>query len=110
MKVYSLYLFTVCAQAFFGQAYSVDPVPAVSESSKDARRAALEKELADLKQQRAKYAHWSRYANREAFRLQDRDWVEYQEYLRMEARAQRKLDEIDARSAQVQRELDSLLK
>ena len=55
----------------------------------------LEKKLQDLQEERRKYEQWARYADREAYRLMSRDWVEYQEYLRMQQRAQSKVQEID---------------
>lgn len=83
---------------------AVDPIATTSNS----RIEVLQKQLAQLQEEKLKYEQWSRYADREADRMMSRDWIEYQEYIRMQERAQAKVEELDFVCKKVEKELKSL--
>lgn len=103
-------LFFTCALCFAGFSCStppslcaVDPV-----TTNGSRIDILQKQAKELQDEKLKYQQWARYADREANQMMSRDWVEYQEYIRMQERAQAKVEEIDFMCKKIEKELKSL--
>lgn len=103
-------LLLTCSLCFTGFSCSnppslsaVDPAPTAPT-----RLEALQQELAKMQEEKRQYEQWARYADREADRLMSRDWVEYQEYVRMQERAQAKVEELDYVCKKLEKEIRSL--